>query len=136
MIGPSEVAMAGQFDVVGVLGYSSGITEAGVFMLHFVVAAVLTVLVMSRVGAGRLRAGFLLGVVGAAFVLVSELVFGPMVIALTISQFKAVVIAAAAGTAVGVSLVVVLVRPQESRRMSIGQQEIQADSEKDPEFEL
>lgn len=85
-----------------------------VFAENTLAAAVLTVLVMDRIGAEKYGMAFLFGVVGSALYVAAHFVLGPMFFTLTKMQMMSVVAVAGAGVGVGVTVSVVLFRPRSS----------------------
>lgn len=103
--------------------------NAGVFAEFLVATALLTVLVMDRVGAGKLRSAALLGGVGGTLFLAAHYVVGPVVVDLTREGIKQVVLFAGAGTAVGLSVTVAMFRPSQDGPTSRGTERQVDDSE-------
>lgn len=87
----------------------------GVFVEFLVASALLTLLVMDRIGAGQLRTAAILGGVGGTLFLVVHFVVGPMIVDLTRQQIQQVVLFAGSGTAIGMSIAVTMFRPSGGR---------------------
>lgn len=93
---------------------------AGVFVEFFVATALLTMLVMDRIGAGKLRSAAFLGGIGGTLFLAAHYVVGPIMVDLTREGIKQVVLFAGAGTATGLSVTVTMFRPSQHGPTSRG----------------
>jgi len=92
----------------------------GVFVEFLVASALLTVLMMDRIGAGQLRAATLLGGIGGTLFLIAHFVVGPILVDLTRQEIKQVVLFAGTATAIGLSVAVTMFRPSQHGPTSRG----------------
>jgi hypothetical protein len=113
----------------------NGLT-AGVFVEFLVASALLTVLIMDRIGAGQLRAATLLGGVGGTLFLAAHFVVGPIMIDLTVQEMKQVVLFAGTGTAIGLSVAVTMFRPSQHGPTSRGIERQDTSDTDDTDIEL
>jgi hypothetical protein len=135
MINPLTTALTNADAFLQEVLVINGLT-VGVFVEFIIASAVMTLLIMDRIGAGQLRTATLLGGVGGTLFLVAHFVMGPIIIDLTVQEMKQVVLFAGAGTAIGLSVAVTMFRPSQHGPTSRGIETHDTSDTDEPDIEL